>query len=96
MPTLHILLRSPSSVREIQESLAFARPQDGVLLAQDAVLALKTAAKEINTEASRRDLKFYALKSDMSARSIPVIAPVQPIDYEDFIELLSQYDRTHS
>ena len=96
MPTLHILLRSPPSAGEVEERLRFALPQDGVLLAQDAVFALRTAAKEITTEASSRDLKLYALKPDMLARSIEPIAPVQPIDYDDFIELLSQYDRTYS
>jgi len=96
MSTLHIFLRSPSTATEMEEGLRFAQPGDGIVLAQDAVFALRTVEKEINTEASTRNLKFYALKPDMRARSIEATAPVQPIDYDDLIDLLGEYERTHS
>lgn len=96
MPTLHILLRSCSSPGEMERVLRLARPGDGIVLAQDAVYALRSTPKEISADASRRSLKFYALKPDMEARSVRPITGVRAIDYNDLIELLGEYDRTYS
>jgi tRNA 2-thiouridine synthesizing protein B len=97
MSTLYILHRSPYSAPEMETALRLAKPGDGIILTQDAVLALRSAPKEIDIEeASRKDLKFYALKVDMDARSIKPIAGVKTIDYDDLVELVSQYESTYS
>ena len=97
MSTLYILHRSPYSAPEMETALRLAMPEDGIILTQDAVLALRSAPKEISIEeASRKNLKFYALKADMDARSIKPIAGVKTIDYDDLVELLSQYESTFS
>jgi len=97
MSTLYILHRSPYSAPEMQTALRLAKSEDGIILTQDAVLALRSAPKEISIEeASRKNLTFYALKADMDARSIKSIAGVKTIDYDDLVELLSQYESTFS
>ena len=97
MLILYILHRSPHSTPEMRTALSLAKPEDGVILAQDAVLALSSTPKEINIEeASRKNVKFYAIKADMDARSVKPIEGVKIIDYDGLIELLSQYESTYS
>ena len=97
MSTLYILHRSPYSGSEMETALRLAMPGDEIILTQDAVLALRSVPKEISIrEASRRKLKFYALKADVNARSIKPIAGVKTIDYDDLVELLSQCESTFS
>jgi len=50
MSTLYILHRSPYSAPETQIALRLAKPEDGVILTQDAVLALRSAPEEISIE----------------------------------------------
>jgi tRNA 2-thiouridine synthesizing protein B len=97
MSTLYVLHRSPYSAPEMEIALGLAVPEDGILLTQDAVLALRSAPKEIDIQkALKKNLKFYALKVDMNARSIKAIAGVKTIDYDDLVELLCQYESTFS
>jgi len=97
MSILYILHRSPYSASEMQTALSLAKPEDGIILAQDAVLALRSTPKEINIEeASRKNIRFYAIKADMDARSVKHIEGVKIIDYDDLVELLNQYESTFS
>jgi len=43
-----------------------------------------------------KNLKIYALKADMDARSVKPITGLKTIDYYDLVELLSQYESTYS
>jgi tRNA 2-thiouridine synthesizing protein B len=91
--TLYVLHRSPYSAPEMETALRLAMPEDGIILTQDAVLALRSAPKEIDMqEALNKNLKLYALKVDMDARSVKTIPGVEMIDYDEFIELLFQYE----
>jgi tRNA 2-thiouridine synthesizing protein B len=93
MSTLYVLHRSPYSAPEMETALRLAMPEDGIILTQDAVLALRSAPKEIDMqEALNKNLKLYALKVDMDARSVKTIPGVEMIDYDEFIELLFQYE----
>jgi tRNA 2-thiouridine synthesizing protein B len=97
MSTLYVLHRSPYSAPEMETALGLAVPGDGILLTQDAVLALRSVPKDIDIqEALKRNLKFYALKGDMDARSTKPIAGVKTIDYDEFVELLFEYESTLS
>jgi tRNA 2-thiouridine synthesizing protein B len=97
MPTLYVLHRSPYSAPEMETALGLAYPEDGVVLTQDAVLALRSAPKEVDIQkALKENVKIYALKVDMDARSTKPIPGVKTIDYDEFVELLCQYERTLS
>jgi tRNA 2-thiouridine synthesizing protein B len=97
MSTLYILHRSPYSTLEIEDAIRLAKAGDGIVLTQDAVLALRSAPKEESIEeASRNKIKIYAIKADMDARSLKEIAWVKTIDYDDLVELLGQYKNTCS
>ena len=97
MSTLYILRRSPYSTLEIEDAIRLAKAGDGIVLTQDAVLALRSAPKEDSIEeAWRKNIKIYAIKADMDARSLKEIAWVKTIDYDDLVELLGQYKNTCS
>jgi len=97
MSTLYILHRSPYSALEMEDAIRLVKAEDGIVLTQDAVLALRSVPKEINIEeASRKNIRFYAIKADMDARSVKQIESVKIIDYDGLVELLSQYESTFS
>jgi len=59
MSTLYILYRSPCSTPEMETAFKMAKPGDGIVLAQDTVLALRMAPERIsNEETSKMNLKF--------------------------------------
>jgi tRNA 2-thiouridine synthesizing protein B len=97
MSTLFIIHRSPYSTPEMSGVLGLAKPGDGVILTQDAVFALRSAQSGNTVEkASGRGIRFYAVKADTDARSVRPISSVKLIDYDDLVELLSQYESTFS
>jgi tRNA 2-thiouridine synthesizing protein B len=97
MSTLFVIHRSPYSAPEMNSVLRLAKPGDGVIVTQDAVLALRSTQKENSiNKASGRGIKFYAVKADIDARSVRPLRSVKLIDYDDLVELLSQYESTFS
>jgi sulfur relay protein TusB/DsrH len=96
MATLYIFYRSPFSAPEIGMTLKLAKPEDGILLIQDAVFLLRSWPAIGIEEGLMKDLKFYALKQDMDARSVRSIAGVKAIGYDDLVELLTEYDNCFS
>jgi tRNA 2-thiouridine synthesizing protein B len=97
MSILYILHRSPYSAPEMESTLKLAKPGDGIVLMQDAVLALRSAPRVIDIGGkSLSEVRLYALKADMEARSIQPNRLIEVIDYDRLIELLGKYDSTFS
>jgi tRNA 2-thiouridine synthesizing protein B len=97
MSTLFILHRSPYSTLEMNDAIRLAKVGDGIVLTQDAVLAVRSVPQEDGIEeASRKNIRIYAIKADMEARSLKEVGWVKIIDYDGLVELLGQYESTWS
>jgi sulfur relay protein TusB/DsrH len=95
MSTLFIAIRSPNSGSQFETIFSLAQQGDGVIVAQDAVLSVKTNLGDLDS-ASKRGVTIFALKADLEARSISIPQFIHSIDYVRFVELLAEYARTFS
>ena len=95
-----MLYRSPHTTRDLQTVINLARPGDGIVLMQDAVLAIRIGS-ELSKDswirsASTRGVKLYAINADLEARSVEGTPAVESITIDNLVELLWKYDRTYS
>jgi sulfur relay protein TusB/DsrH len=95
MKTLYIFTKSPWARRDMDDWLPRVDDQDGVLLIQDAVLALKGAPVEVAEGIAGLRGRLFALQADLVARGI---APGSAEGLEDTqaVRLFVEYDRVVS
>jgi len=70
---------------------------DGVLLLQDAVLAVKSSQFSMKLgDLNGKGVNVYALDADAEARGVNPPPWVELVTYDDIVELLARYAKTYS
>ena len=97
---LHMVNKSPFASNALQSCLRLAAKGSAILLIEDAVYGAASGT-EIAMEIDKRmkDFTFYALGPDLAARGIdktPLIKGVIIVDYEGFVDLVTQHEASHS
>ena len=100
MPTLHIVNKSPFERSALRSCIDHLRAGDAILLIEDAVLATRkgSRAEELLQEALKT-CAVFGLGPDLTARGIKagdMFAAVRLVDYGGFVDLVTQYQRTHA
>lgn len=92
---LHIISASPFSSDAFQRCCDLATTQDGILLIEDATLALGNASRFL---AALPTHQIFVLEPDRQARGIPVpaTATVTGVDYDGFVALTARFTKTLS
>ncbi len=97
---LHLVNKSPTERNGFDTCLRMAKPGDSVLMIEDGVYAALANADFAKTIiGSMNDLSFYALGPDITARGlndVPLIEDVHVVDYEGFVDLVTETDVTQS
>lgn len=92
---LHIISASPFSSDAFQRCCDVANAQDGILLIEDATLALGNACRFL---AALPTNQIFVLEPDRQARGIPL--PTMPaitgVDYDGFVALTTRFTKTLS
>lgn len=90
---LHTINQSPFRSDSFTTSLRFIQATDPVLFLEDGVYALdnRSKFKSVIAELLKTN-PVYGLGPDLKARGIgEVVAQVQQIDYEGFVDLVEQH-----
>jgi tRNA 2-thiouridine synthesizing protein B len=97
---LHLINKSPFERNALDSCLRLAQPGSSVLLIEDGVYAAMAKASNAEKISSRmEDISFYVLGPDVAARGlndIPLIDGVTVVDYEGFVDLVTEQDVTQS
>ena len=100
MSVLHIVNKSPFDRNALDSCLRLARPDSGILLIEDGVYALRPGTDAAQRLQQAMDAhRVYALQADMQARGLAdnaVIDGVELVDYDGFVRLATEYDKTQS
>lgn len=92
---LHLVKQSPYASYSLQQCCQKLADDDGLLLMQDAVLALTMDNPCLASLATRQAL--FALSADCLARGLKShTSPCTLLDYPDFVELTLKYDKVIS
>lgn len=94
MATLFVLSHAPHSDPPEGNKLAFAGPGDAAILIEDAVYGaadIETPLSATLREAIQRGIDIYVLDSDRKARGLET--SVATVDYEGFVELITDHER---
>ncbi|MBT7941934.1 MAG: sulfurtransferase complex subunit TusB [Alphaproteobacteria bacterium] len=97
---LHTVNKSPLEKTSLSSCLRLAKAGSGILLLEDAVIgAVQGTSVSDEVSGRSKDFQFYVLGPDLAARGLgekPVIEGVTVIDYEGFVDLVSEHDAVHS
>ena len=97
---LHLINKSPFERNALDSCLRLAQPGSSVLLIEDGVYAAMAKAANAKKLSSRMDdISFYVLGPDVAARGlsdIPLIDGITVVDYEGFVDLVTEKDVTQS
>ena len=100
MSILHLVNKSPYDRNSLDSCLRLALPGSAVLLIEDGVYAARkpsSAADKLQQALEKHPL--YALQADLEARGIAaesLIDGIQLVDYDGFVKLTTEYDKTQS
>jgi tRNA 2-thiouridine synthesizing protein B len=100
MSVLHIVNKSPYDRNSLDTCLCLALPGSAILLIEDGVYAARkpsSAADKLKQALENHPL--FALQADLQARGLAVeslVDGVQLVDYDGFVKLTTEYDRTQS
>jgi tRNA 2-thiouridine synthesizing protein B len=91
---LYTVNKAPLSANSLSSVLRIAPAGAPLLLYEDGVYAaVRSASSSTVVENALSDHAIYALDADLEARGIDsVIAGIQVISYEGFVELVEQHD----
>ena len=92
---LHIISTSPFTHDALQRCRNITTEQDGILLIEDAVLALSNAARFLDGLPTPH---LFVLEPDRLARGValPLTPAVTAVDYEGFVTLTTQFAKSVS
>jgi len=97
---LHIVNKSPTERNSLDSCLRLANAGDTILLIEDGVYAALAKAGHAEKIVSRKDdFRFYILGPDVAARGlsdIPLIEGITAVDYEGFVDLVTENDVSQS
>ena len=87
MNTLHTVNKGGHPLTLCLRAMA---DSDALLLIEEGVYTLLTE------QAALKGRKIYALKVDVEARGIPLPESIKAVDYDQFVALTIEYDKTVS
>ncbi|HFE31748.1 MAG TPA: sulfurtransferase complex subunit TusB [Gammaproteobacteria bacterium] len=97
---LHTVNKSPLERNALESCIQHAVKGSAVLLIEDGVYgAMKGTQKSPMVEDAMKELSFYVIRPDLKARGIDesrVIDGIEIIDYNGFVDLVVEYDKTQS
>ena len=97
---LHLVNKSPTDRNAFDTCFRMANPGDSILLIEDGVYAaLANAAFAAKITSRLENFSFYVLGPDVSARGlgdIPLIEDISVVDYEGFVDLVTDNEVTQS
>jgi tRNA 2-thiouridine synthesizing protein B len=97
---LHLVNKSPFERNSLESCLRLAKPDASILLMEDGVYAALANAEYAEKITSRMEhFSFYVLGPDVAARGlndIPLIEGITIVDYEGFVDLVTEHDVTQS
>jgi len=97
---LHLINKSPFDRNSLDSCLRLAKVGSSVLLLEDGVYAAMSKAVYADAIKERMgELTFYVLGPDVSARGLddtPLIAGIDAVDYEGFVDLVAEHDVAQS
>ncbi|RIA36024.1 tRNA 2-thiouridine synthesizing protein B [Ectopseudomonas oleovorans] len=97
MATLHILSHSPFADSRLASCLRLLGASDALLLCGDAVYALQAGTANLQAlQLMPASVALYVLDEDLSARGLKAPDRTQVVDYPEFVELCTRYDKVNS
>jgi len=97
---LHLVNKSPTDRNAFDTCFRMANPGDSILLIEDGVYAAMANAEFARKITDRLDnFSFYVLGPDVSARGLddtPLIEDISVVDYEGFVDLVTDNEVTQS
>lgn len=100
MSMLHTINKSPFERDSYASCLRLAEPGSSILFIEDGVYAaLQDTVYAARVAAAGKELRFYVLAPDLSARGLSqkdLIEGIKPIDYDGFVELACSHDRVQA
>jgi len=100
MTILHTVNKSPFERNSLQSCIDHAKEGSAVLFFEDGIYgALQGTEKSGLVTAAMKAVKFYVLGPDLKARGISedkVISGIKVIDYDDFVDLVTEHSNTQS
>ena len=100
MAMLHTVNKSPFERNTLESCLRLAKKGSSVLLIEDGVIgALKNTRHSAKVAEAMKDLKFYVLGADLSARGLDtenVIDGISVVDYSGFVDLAVEHSAVQS
>ena len=97
MAVLHILSHSPFTDSRLSSCLRLLGADDALLLTGDAVYALQPGTANLQAlQLMPDDVALYALDEDLAARALQAPGRAQAVDYAQFVELCTCYDKVNS
>jgi len=97
---LHLINKSPFDRNALDSCLRLATPGSSVLLIEDGVYAAMSNAVSAESVNNRmKDMTFYVLGPDVSARGLddtPLIDGINVVDYGGFVDLVVEHDVAQS
>ncbi len=97
---LHTVNKSPFERNTLTSCLRLAKKGSAILLIEDGVYAAVTGTAVSDRISERMgELSFYVLGPDVAARGLgdsPLIAGVQVVDYEGFVDLVAEHEATQA
>ena len=100
MSVLHIVNKSPYDRNSLDTCLRLALAGSAILLIEDGVYAVrKHSSASEKVQQALQNHSVYALQPDLQARGVQaesLIDGIELIDYEGFVKLTTEYDKTQS
>nr|WP_284060492.1 sulfurtransferase complex subunit TusB [Pseudomonas sp. NW5] len=94
---MHLIASSPFATDALASCVRLLGEGDGLLLCGEAVNALRPQAAASAVLATLpAGCQLFVLEEDALARAIAIEAPVQSVDYPDFVALTLQFDKVNS
>ncbi len=97
---LHLINKSPTERNALDSCFRLAKPGGAILLIEDGVYAAVAKADHAEKISSRmNEYSFFVLGPDVAARGlsdIPLIDGITVVDYDGFVDLVTEHDVTQS
>ncbi|MFW2440103.1 MAG: sulfurtransferase complex subunit TusB [Arenicellales bacterium] len=100
MSTLHTINKSPFDRNSLDSCLRVISDGDAILFIEDGVYAATAGNSFANAvKAAENSHSVYVLGPDLSARGMKedgIVEGVKVVDYEGFVDLVTEYDKVNS
>jgi tRNA 2-thiouridine synthesizing protein B len=97
---LHLVNKSPTDRNSLDSCLRLAKAGSSILLLEDGVYAALSKANSAGAVSKRmKELTFYVLGPDVSARGLDdkaLIEGINVVDYDGFVDLVVEHEVAQS